>query len=159
MKQRPAHRGTPGKVYHFWLKQLSECWTSDCTFSAVRAERDCLTGPISLSDYGTSLSGSSGRVSSLACLHLPPLSSRLLRLAKVSRFAWRKCRGIQALGKDDPLGLPVRVFVCVSEREVVQHTPSAVLRRTRRSCLSHVFVCMPERQVEDHNPFAIVSLA
>ena len=46
------------------------------------------------------------------------------------RVAYRQGDGtpvIQALGKDDPLGLRVRVFVCVSEREVEQHNPSAVL--------------------------------
>ena len=37
---------TPGKVYHLWLNQLFECWASDCTLSAVRGERDCLTGAI-----------------------------------------------------------------------------------------------------------------
>ena len=40
---------------------------------------------------------------------------------------WTRCISFLCLGKDDPLGLRVRVFVCVSEREVEQHNPSAVL--------------------------------
>ena len=55
MKQRPAHQGTPGKVYHLWLNQLFECWASDCTLSAVRGERDCLTGAITRETSNRSL--------------------------------------------------------------------------------------------------------
>ena len=57
MKQRPAHHGTPGKVYHLWLNQLFECWASDCTLSAVRGERDCLTGAITRETSNRSLNG------------------------------------------------------------------------------------------------------
>ena len=85
MKQRPAHQGTPGKVYHLWLNQLFECWASDCTLSAVRGKWDgpssdgysssCFGGGIFvLLLFGSAFFGGSVRFQGLyikeACYHL-----------------------------------------------------------------------------------------
>ena len=65
---------TPGKVYHLWLKQLFECWTSDCTLSAVRGEQDCLTGAITDLVKTPSLKT---KDSSPTCQPLPALPTRV----------------------------------------------------------------------------------